>query len=153
MAIMGAMLGVSTPVAFSPPLAAQPVPGIVNAQQCLAPNRYTGQIQAAVHMSGPTKFWAQADWLPNGAPIVIYGNNYFTLPPIMQIFTSMHECGHLSLFTANEFQANCYALKRFSPTVGDFNFLAQFHSAIGVLPPNYGGSGVAFWNGTLAVCN
>lgn len=107
---------------------------------------------SAVHVTGPSPNWAHANWLPDGTPMINYGPTYFSLPPAMQIFTSLHECGHIALPTLNEFQANCYALRRFAPSPEIFNFLAMFHQSLGALPPQYGGNGIAFWSGTLAAC-
>lgn len=140
---------ISLPVA---PTSGQPIVAIPNAQVCIANNRFTGQPASAVQVVGQSLHWAHADWLPNGVPIITYGPTYFTLPPVMQIFTSIHECGHITLQTSDEFQANCFALRRIWPSPDVFNFLSMFHQSLGALPPQYGGSGMAFWNGTLAAC-
>lgn len=128
---------------------AQPIP---NAVSCMARHAATGQFVPARHRTGFSQFWAHAAWDGDGWPSVTYGATYFQLPPVMQRFTSLHECGHLALQTLNEFEANCFALQQMSPSDATLNYIALFHQSIGPLGPQYGGSGAAFWAGTRQVC-
>jgi len=70
----------------------------------------------------------------------------------MQQLTAIHECMHISIPSMDEFLANCQALllmrqRGLSPQ--QEAWIAQFHMNIGPLPPQYGGSGQAFWWGTI----
>jgi len=90
--------------------------------------------------------------MPDGWPTIVYGPTYFQLPPAMQRFTSAHECGHLRNQSTDEFAANCLALQSGGFTLAEVQFIGAFHQNIGPLPPNYGGSGAAFWAITVARC-
>ncbi|MBA4143308.1 MAG: hypothetical protein H0X43_09990 [Nitrosospira sp.] len=52
----------------------------------------------------------------------------------------------------NEFEANCFALANLDLTNQEINFIANYHHSIGPLPLQYGGSGAAFWQGTVQMC-
>lgn len=119
---------------------------------CTAKNSLTGQLMLVTEIQGPSLHWAHAWWQPNGNPTITYSPSYFALPDYMRIWTSAHECGHLTLQTPNEIAANCFALQRISPSPNMFNLVANFHRSIGPLPPQYGGNGVAFWNLTISNC-
>ena len=69
-------------------------------------------------------------------------------------FLAFHECAHARLGTPNEVVANCEAFRQMNALgelmPGDAQLLAVFHANLGPLPPQYGGSGVAFWAATKA---
>ncbi len=134
---------------ISPSVLAQEIP---NAQGCSARHAMAGQIVPVRQRIGPSNFWAHASWDPDGWPAITYGQAYFQLPPLMQVFTSAHECGHLAARTSNEFLANCFALENLPLSRQDKLFIAQFHMNIGPLGPQYGGSGAAFWQLTMQLC-
>lgn len=125
---------------------------IPNISQCTAVSARTGAIVSAEQIVGPTSFVAEALWDMDGTPTIIYGRRYFSMPAFMQRWVSVHECGHLSWTSADEFAANCYALERLRPDGKLFNKIASFHRSMGDLSPQYGGNGSAFWRGTLAAC-
>ena len=142
---------------FAPSIVSVPIKAqagqIPKAQVCMAQHGISGAMVYAVQVPGPSNHWAHAFWQRNGMPTIVYGPAYYSLPPFMQTWTSVHECGHLTLKTDNEFVANCYALKRLTPDGPMLNMLASFHRSLGPLPPQYGGSGSAFWAGTLEQCS
>lgn len=124
------------------------------AQSCVA-RHANGSMVPVRERPGPSMFWAHAGWDPDGWPAITYGPAFFQLPPIMQRFTVLHECAHLVERTSNEFVANCRALmimRQQGLTLEDENYIAQFHGQIGPLGPQYGGSGAAFWAGTMRIC-
>lgn len=131
------------------PSAAQTIP---NAQACTAEHAVTGQLVPVRQRTGFSSYWAHAQWDQDGWPSITYGSTYFALPPLMQVFTSAHECGHLVEQTTNEFEANCFALANLDLTIQEFNFIANYHHSIGPLPLHYGGSGTAFWKRTVQMC-
>lgn len=96
--------------------------------------------------------WAMTSW-PFGTPVTAYSTIYFQLPPLLQDFTSRHECGHAVTRNPDEFAANCFALSNgnYSPQqiaeIGHFFQTLPF--SVGA---QYGGSGAAFWSGTMARC-
>jgi hypothetical protein len=124
--------------------------GIPNAQPCVG-RALNGNSMPAMQMVGPSNFWAQTSW-PGGIPTITYSQPYFQLPPLMQKFTSLHECGHASTQNLNEFAANCYALQKGHFTKAEVAQIAAFHQGVGPIGPQYGGSGAAFWAGTVAMC-
>lgn len=126
--------------------------GIPNAQGCTARHALSGQPVPVRQSVGPSQFWAQSRWDPDGWPSITYNAPYFNLPPLMQTFTSAHECGHLVLQTDNELLANCFALRNLPLSGSDKQFIAQYHIGIGSIGPQYGGSGAAFWAGTVRTC-
>jgi hypothetical protein len=118
----------------------------------------TGRPAPAMHMNNPNiPFWAMAQWLPNGVALISYSPGFYALNRTMQRFTQHHECGHLSIPTSNEFEANCFAIEKMDEegalTEGAKRMIRQTHCSIGALGPQYGGSGRAFWNGTVEVCS
>lgn len=119
---------------------------------CGARHAYNGQIVQPRERPGPSMHWAHASYDPDGWPAITYGPTYYQLPPIMQIFTRLHECGHLAIPTTNELQANCYALRGRNWSQSELQFIANFHASVGPLPPQYGGSGAGFWTATLQNC-
>ena len=126
------------------------------AEGCVARHAATGQLVQVREISGPSMFWAHAAWDMYGQPTITYGPIYYQLPPIMKRFTSLHECAHLALPTVNEFEANCAALRTMKMqglTFEEESYIAQFHQQIGIIGPQYGGTGAAYWEGTLAVCH
>lgn len=122
--------------------------------QCSALHAYNGVVVQARERPGPSPFWAHAGWDPDGWPAITYGPMFFQLPPLMQELTKIHECMHISVPTMNEIDANCRALilmRQRGLSSGDESFIAQYHMLpeLQNLPPQYGGSGWAFWNGTI----
>jgi hypothetical protein len=106
----------------------------------------------AVQGFGASNFWAHAGFMPG--PTIVYGPMFQQLPHFMQIFTQDHECGHLN-GAQNEYQANCWALARLYEKGGNQQtvmMIRQYHYGIAPLPPQYGGSGAAFWQGTYQTC-
>ncbi len=77
--------------------------------------------------------------------------------PIAMDFLFYHECAHAQLATSNEVQANCGALIRMRQEgllgAGQEQALGQFHQNLGAQPPQYLGSGAAFWQATLSCAN
>ena len=128
--------------------------GSAQAQWCVAQHA-NGQLVPVRERPGPSMFWAHSSWDMDGWPAITYGPPFFRLPPIMQEFTKFHECAHLAEQTTDEFQANCSALRAMRSrglSQQQENFIANFHRNIGPIGPQYGGSGVAFWQGTLQAC-
>ena len=125
---------------------------IPNARACAAIHAGNGQLVAVRQRVGPSPYWAHSQWDLDGWPAITYGAAYFQIPPLMQVFTTTHECGHLVLQTVNEFAANCFALRTLPLSSADKLAIAAFHKAIGLLPPQYGGSGAAFWEMTRQSC-
>lgn len=122
---------------------------------CVAVHAGNGQLVAVRERPGQSMFWAHASWDPDGWPAITYGPPYFQLPPIMQRLTKLHECAHLVEQSSNEFLANCRAVQIMRSqglTANDEGFIANFHQQVGSLGPQYGGSGAAFWYGTMQVC-
>jgi len=69
-----------------------------------------------------------------------------------------HECAHARLPTSNEFVANAESIRQMQAlgeisSVADLQWLGAFTQSIGPQPVQYGGSGAAFWQGTLATLN
>ena len=125
---------------------------IPNALACQAPHAGNGGLVPARQILGPSPHFAHSFWAPDGWPSIVYGQGYFQIPPLMQIFTSAHECGHLVNASANEPAANCFALQTLGLTPSQKLFIAQFHQNLGPLPPQYGGSGMQFWQMTRQLC-
>jgi hypothetical protein len=129
---------------------AQTIPNTVNCTTAVAANGMPAMI---VRIKGPVPAWAMTDWMPNGLPRITYGSMYFDLPPLIQRFTSWHECGHASTRDPNEFAANCFALEHGGFSRAEVEQIGDFYTnLLGVFPPQYGGSGPAFWQGTVEKC-
>lgn len=114
-----------------------------------------GEVVQVRERQGMTPFWAQASWDMDGWPTITYSPPFFQLQPIMQELTKIHECMHLSIPTVNEFEANCSALRVMRERglgAAEEDYIGQIHYSIGPLGPQYGGSGMAFWNGTIQMC-
>ncbi len=121
---------------------------------CMAPHAMTKQIVQAYEAPGPSQFWAHAAWNQAGWPTITYGPLFFQLPPLMQEFTKIHECMHLSIPTGNEFLANCKALlhmRQAGLTIDQENYIRDYHHlpTLQILGMQYGGSGAAFWQQTM----
>ena len=125
---------------------------IPNAKTCVATLLETGQPVRVRDRIGPSAFTAFASYDPDGWPAITYAPAFFALPPTVQTFLSLHECGHLVLHTTNEFVANCYAIAHGRWNWEELALIAQSHLSVGHLPAQYGGSGEAFWAGTKATC-
>ncbi len=126
---------------------------IPNAQACIVPPSQPGEPAGlALQRVGPSAFAAQATWGAGQPPTITYAPAYFRLPPMMQVFLSLHECGHLVLHTTNEFRANCYAVGHGNWTAAELDLIGRSHQALGPFGPQYGGSGAAFWAATERTC-
>lgn len=101
---------------------------------------------------GPARLIAEARWGSDGSPLIVYGAGYFSMPGFMQRWIAAHECGHLNWYASDEFAANCFALRSLRPDGDMLDKIASFHRSMGHMSPQYGGSGSAFWRGTLAAC-
>lgn len=96
--------------------------------------------------------WAMTSW-PYGAPVTAYSAIYFQLPPLLQDFTSRHECGHAVTRNPDEFAANCFALANGNYSPQQIAEIGQFFQNLPFpVGAQYGGSGAAFWSGTMARC-
>ncbi len=104
------------------------------------------------HVGDPAGFTAYATYDADGWPSITYAPAFFVLPPTVQTFLSLHECGHLVLHTTNEFLANCYAIAQGDWTPDELALIERSHISVGALPSQYGGSGAAFWAKTKATC-
>ncbi|MHA6298758.1 ImmA/IrrE family metallo-endopeptidase [Devosia sp. CAU 1758] len=131
---------------------AQSFGNIPDSVSCRAPNAYSGLVVPVVQTQGPSQHWAHATYFPDGTPVIVYGPAYFGIPRYMRRFTSAHECGHLAIPTRNEYEANCFALMNLSLSRSDVAAIGDYHAALGPLPFQYGGSGLAFWAGTQSLC-
>lgn len=139
-----------TPRAYARAIVAGVIP---NARACIIPSHETGQSTIrALQLVGPTPFAAQAIWGPGYPPTIIYSSVYFRLSSTLQLFLSLHECGHLVLRTTNEFEADCYAIAHADWTKADLDLIERSHVNLGTLPSRYGGNGHAFWAGTKNTC-
>ncbi|MDP2779273.1 hypothetical protein, partial [Devosia sp.] len=127
------------------PVLAQSFGSIPDSVSCRAPHAYLGFIVPVVETQGFSQHWAHATYLPDGTPVIVYGPTYFGLPGYMRRFTSAHECGHLAIPTRSDYEANCFALTNLNLPRSDVDAIGEFHAALGPLPFQYGGSGVAFW--------
>lgn len=125
---------------------------IPNSRACTAAYRGTGQSVSVRERIGASGFAAYATYDPDGWPSITYAPAYFVLPPTVQTFLSLHECGHLVLTTTNEFEANCYAMAQRDWTREEIDLIALSHRSVGQIGPQYGGSGRAFWEGTKRLC-
>jgi hypothetical protein len=125
--------------------------GIPNAIPCMG-KAVSGMPVQVTQNTGPVPAWAMTSW-PGGLPMTTYGPMYFRLPPLIQRFTSLHECGHASTLNPNEYAANCFALANGGFSPAEIDAIGTFYLNLpGVFPPQYGGSGPAFWQGTFALC-
>lgn len=141
-------------LAGDPPQPPVQTNGIPNAQMCYGLHRRTGQrvpVRHIVGNAGGYRAYATAD--NSGYPIIIYSDLYFGVSNTSQRFTAFHECGHHEWATSNEIAANCYALNAMNPTRAQLDHLRDEMYAIPVLEPQYGGSGRAFWDLTMANCS
>lgn len=124
------------------------------AAECVAPNQ-AGQRVTAREMRDPDlrDFWASSTYDASGHPLITYGTQFSRLPPVMQRFSRLHECGHLvNRLSPDEFEANCYALKAGRFSKRQVAEIADYFRAMPVLGMEYGGSGSAFWDGTVRRC-
>ena len=105
-------------------------------------------------VQGQSGAWAMTSWPPPfGYPVTVYSPVYFRLSPLLQNFTSWHECGHAVTRDPNEFAANCFALEHGHYSTEQIAGIGQFfHNLPFTVGPQYGGSGAAFWDGTMARC-
>jgi hypothetical protein len=126
---------------------------ISQAQRCYGIDLRTGLRAPVRHVRGESGgYWAYARPDEYGYPTIYYSSTYFRLDRTMQLFTAHHECGHHELATSDEVAANCYALAAMRPTNAQFQHIGRTMRSIPALGPQYGGSGAAFWDRTLAAC-
>lgn len=129
---------------------------VPQALSCTAWSPVLGTVVNVIQGPGPSSFWAHAMIDPmTGLPTITYGPTFYQLPPLMQQFTYFHECAHLVEQTSNEFIPNCRALQLMRSqglSPAQESAIASIHMNIGPLPPQYGGSGANFWQGTLQAC-
>jgi hypothetical protein len=131
-------------------------PVITHAQQCQLrlPNGIVTDVRETPGAT-PLNAWAMAVPPERGGPYIVLGPTFFQLPSLMQHFTRLHECAHLTLPTYDEIAANCEALRisrMQGLSVQDEEFIANFHRSVGTVSPIYGGTGTAFWNFTIRRC-
>ncbi len=126
----------------------------IAAAECVAPNQ-SGQMVVARETRAPDlrDFWASSSYDSNGHPIITYGVQFSRLPPVVQRFSRLHECGHLvNRLSPDEYEANCYALKAGRFSKRQVAEIADYFKAMPVLGMEYGGSGAAFWARTAQRC-
>ena len=127
---------------------------MAQAPVCNAPNLYSGAPQAVTQYPMPDQeypVWAISNYDGYGNPYIVFGASFFRLPEIMRAFTFMHECAKLMTRSPSDLQANCLALKvardnGLTPEVEQE--IAKFHYNLGLMPPQFGGSGKAYWDAT-----
>lgn len=122
---------------------------------CYAPHARTGQSVPVAGINGSAGgFWGFATYNNAGWPVIIFDMGPLSrVPEIVVRFTYYHECSHLAGPTSDEIEANCVALKKMRRN----GHLSQRGEAVveettrslGRLPPQYRGSGNAFWDATL----
>ena len=106
-------------------------------------------------INGPANgFWAYATYNGMGWPTIIFDVSQIAqLPRIVWRFVYFHECAHLTIPTSNEVTANCEALKqmRAEGEIDDRGerTVQRLMESLPTLPPQYGGSGRAFWRATM----
>lgn len=96
--------------------------------------------------------WAISNWDPDGWPVITYYSGYLNLPPLMQLFSTAHECGHLVMGSTDEIAANCFAVANLGLTRQQLQFVGNFHIQLGSIGSQYGGTGAAFWSATMQRC-
>jgi len=116
--------------------------------------------------AGASTTWnlAQLNNLANMA-VVLAGSTFHTSDPqvLLRAQTlvieqlAFHECAHARLPTANEFAANAESIEQMQAlgeiTPADLQWIGTFTQSLGPQPPQYGGSGAAFWAGTIQLMN
>lgn len=126
---------------------------------CYARHAVTGQVVPVVGVNGNAGgFMGYATYDPTGWPTIIFDvAQLSSQPPIMWRFIYYHECAHLEIPTTDEVRANCAALlqmrNRENMTPYEEQIIASSVMSRPVLPPQYGGSGTAFWNATMRCVN
>ena len=122
---------------------------------CKAPNLYSGQDQQVATYPMPEQeypVWAISNYDGFGNPYIVFGASFFRLPEVMRAFTFMHECAHLITKSPSEVAANCLALKvaRQNGLTKEVEAeIGKFHYTLGLMPPQFGGSGKAYWDATV----
>ncbi len=143
------------------------LPGVVTAQPptysepsglsltCYAPHAATGQVVPVRGMNGNAGgFWGFATYDHSGWPTIIFDvAQLIRLPFIVTRFTYYHECAHLTIPTKDEVVANCVGLKNMR-RAGHIDrqgeaTIGRVMNSLPYLPPQYGGSGGAYWQATL----
>lgn len=148
-ALLRLILGAAVLWPGAGPARASAVP---NAISCVAQSLADVRAVPVREHVGESGFAAYATYDPDGWPAITYAQAYFALPPVLQRFLSLHECGHLVLRTTNEIVANCYAVEQGHWSASELALIALSHRTMTRLPPQYGGSGPAFWAATKRKC-
>ena len=124
------------------------------ARTCYARHLAAPQPVVPVYGDDPTiSFYAYATWRSDGWPIIMLGPKYYAAPRAMREFVLIHECAHVALPTSDEIVANCTALqyaRSFGMSAADETTIAGEHSRQGTVGFQYGGTGAAFWQLTVA---
>lgn len=105
--------------------------------------------------AGFTRQLPNGQWLIQFDPMVL--QQYYVKLPVEVDLVFYHECSHAQLPTSNEIMANCRAVNIMRQEglldASKEQALAVFHQNLGPLPPQYGGSGAAFWQATMQCVN
>jgi hypothetical protein len=127
--------------------------GAAAAAECMARHQVTGELVRAKEVNVPRlNYWATATF-PGGHPTITYGPEFFRLAPIVQEFSKLHECAHLSIPSSDETRVNCVALTAMREkglTEKDEVAIEQAHVQYARLDAVYGGSGREYWRRTIA---
>lgn len=123
------------------------------AAECMARHKVTGELVRAKEVDAPKlNYWATATF-PNGYPTITYGPEFYRLAPIVQEFSKLHECAHLSIPSSDETRVNCLALTTMREkglSEKDEAAIEQAHTQYARLDDVYGGSGREYWRRTIA---
>jgi hypothetical protein len=100
-------------------------------------------------------YWGYATYNQSGLPFILFNISRLSqYPAIVTRFTYYHECAHLQIPTSNEIDANCTALRNMRAngdlTAREEELVEMATRSTGILAPQYGGSGDAFWDATIA---
>ena len=138
------------------PAAAQSTVG-PNGYQCIVRHPVTARKVATLHVTEDGPFIVTARVSRDGSMTIVYGTQFANEPPILQRLAQHHECGHFELVTKSEFKANCYALRRLDEEglldAPAARLIRDDHCGMGRLHEAQGGSGIAYWEQTRALCS
>ena len=141
-----------------------PVPAI--AQATVGPNDFQCHfrhpitshkvIALQIYEEGP--YWATARVArKGGAMTIVYGSDFFRLPPLLQRLYQHHECGHFDIPTRDEYEANCYALRRLAGQglldAANLGAIRDHFCGLGELEKHPAETGAAYWEGTRNSCS
>lgn len=122
--------------------------------RCVGRNHFSGAIDTPIEKHTDSDTWTFAAYFVDpvkGTPTIVYGPGFRTVGPLMQAFIRRHECQHAN-GVRDVIAANCAALAQMRAqglTTEQEAQLERWHMAQGRLDPSYGGSGAAFWDGTV----